>query len=433
MRNTITERLKEFLMNIMKREGDVRAWEQYVKLEPDCDELDAVIMYTPFAKEAWQELKKLNVNQDDLIHIIEYASDEFIRKEAEALILERFKVDAETLEEIVRAVRSDTAARLLLNSNPNTDQLDTVLCYSNFSDEAAKELLKGELSNDEIFKILKYSTLKQEAWDRFIAQTPTAEEIIQVIQDTDFDEQAWAYLIEQNPSNNDLDDLINDYGESGKKREEAADYILNNTPSVSDLIDLISEEIRSTEAWEMMRQMTPNEGELSAIIWRLVRLESNMKNEVAEWSLKFSPSSKDLWYILESSDQKDGAALHLLNTPLELHELADIIVNSTAAPVLNHVCERVKFDINSVNEGELIREIASKILLDPDLLDVNHWHNGDSHCIGGWAIILNKEAQEIEKIYGSEIAACLLLPNYKHLFFTHKETAIRELEEIMIQ
>jgi hypothetical protein len=277
MKKAITIRLKEFLLNVMKREGDVQAWEQYAKLEPDCDELDAVIMYTPFAREAWEKLKKLNVTLDALLHIIEHAPEELIQKEAEAIVLERFKAEAGTLEEIVRATRSDAAARLLLNSNPDTGQLQTILSYSNLHDEAAKELLKGELSNEELIEVLKHSSLKTEAWNRFIAQSPTTNEIIQVIQDTGLDEQAWAYLIEQKPSNRDLDDLINDYGESGKKRAEAADYILNNMPSVSDLIDLISEEIRSAEAWELMRQMTPTEGELSAVIWILVRLESSMK------------------------------------------------------------------------------------------------------------------------------------------------------------
>jgi hypothetical protein len=433
MKKAITIRLKEFLMNVMKHEGDVQAWEQYVKLEPDCDELDAVIMHTPFAREAWEEMKKRNAPLDDLLPVIERAPDPFIQKEAEALVLERFKVNAEALERMVIATQSDTAARLLLNSDPDAGQLQTILCYSDFSDEAAKELLKGELSNEELIDILKHSTLKTEAWNRLIAQSPTTEEIIQVIQSTDVDEQAWAYLIEQNPSNKDLDDLINDYGESRKKREEAADYILNNTPSVSDLIDLISEEIRLTDAWEMMRQMTPDEQELSSVVWRLVRLESSMKNEVAAWCLKFNPSTKDLWYILEFSDQKDEAALQLLHTPLELYELADIVVHSTAAPVLKHVCERVQFDIPAVHEEELIRQIADKILRDPDVLDVNHWHNDNRHCIGGWAIQLNKEAQEIEKMYGSEIAACLLLPNYKHLFFTGKEAVIRELKEIVLQ
>jgi hypothetical protein len=158
-----------------------------------------------------------------------------------------------------------------------------------------------------------------------------------------------------------------------------------------------------------------------------------IQHEVAEWCLKFNPCTKDLWYILEFSNQKDEAAVQLINTPLELHELADIIVHSTAAPVLKHVGERVKFDTLSVREDELIQEIAAKILPDPDLLDVNHWHNNNSHCIGGWAITLSKQAQEIEKLYGSEIAACLVLPNYKHLFFTSKEAAIRELKEIVIQ
>ncbi len=348
------------------------------------------------------------------------------------MILEHFKLGPEILEEIVKATQSDKAALLLLNENPTIDQLDTILSHSNLREEAAIQLLKKELSIENLHKIIKYSSFKTEAWEKFITLSPTVEEIIKIIQETDFDDQAWAYLIEQQPSNDKLDDLISDYWKTGKKRKEAADYILNNSPNVSDLIDLIWEEIRLNEAWVLMRQMIPEEHELSSVVWRLVRLESSMKNEVANWCLNFKPNVKELWYILEYSNQKDEAALQLINSPLELHELADILVNSTSEPILKYVCERLQIDINVINESELIREIAPKILNDPNLLDVNHWHNGENHCLGGWAITINKDGQEIERQYGSEIAACLLLPNYKHLFFTDKETVIKELKEIML-
>lgn len=38
-----------------------------------------------------------------------------------------------------------------------------------------------------------------------------------------------------------------------------------------------------------------------------------------------------------------------------------------------------------------------------------------------------EEAQKIEKQFSSEVAACLLLPNYTHLFFADRETVLKEI------
>jgi hypothetical protein len=428
----IKKRLKNYLFTIMKQEGEIEAWEQFAELEPNCDELDEIIMYTPFYKEAWEKFKLLDANIDDLLHIVEYVDDQFIQNEAANILLDSFTLDSKTLEKIVSASGNDKAAKLLLNGNPSMDQLETIVRYSNLRDEAAKEMLKNELEIDELFEIIKHSSLKSEAWEKFIQQSPTTKKIIEVIQETDFDDTAWSYLIQQKPSNDDLSDLINDYGKTGKKRNETAEYILNNNPAVGDLDNFLYNELRVEDAWELMAKMTPSESELSPLIWILIRLGCSLKNEVAEWCLKFNPSKKDLWYILEYSDQKDEAARQLIKKPLALHEFADILAHSTAEPVLALLSERIGFDRSSVNETELIQEIANKILNDSALLDVNNWHNGNKHCVGGWAITLNARAQEIEKEYGSEIAACLLLPNYKHLFFTEKEKVIEELQLVKL-
>jgi hypothetical protein len=114
---------------------------------------------------------------------------------------------------------------------------------------------------------------------------------------------------------------------------------------------------------------------------------------------------------------------------LELHELADLIVNTSIEPVLELISERVQFDRSQVNEDDLIQEISQKILKNPELLDVNHWHNEEKHCLGGWAITLNEASQKIEEQFGSEIAAGLLLPNYIHLFFADKKTVLEVLKK----
>ena len=431
MKKNIPTRLKDYLLDIMKREKDAEAWIYFKTLNPSCDDLDNVIIFTDFAQEAWAEFKKMAFTSDDLLAILKRTEDEDIKAEAAALLLQNFASDAKCLQELVEATRSDEAAKLLLNQSPDNEQLSSILCYSNLCDEAAKEMLKVEQEPRELLEIIQYSSFKNEAWTRLIAQSPSVEDIITVIQESDYDDVAWAYLRAQKPTNDDVSDLVNDYGKSGKKREEAADYILNNNPNISDLTDLIWNKIRINDAWELLQNMQPDESDLSAAIWRLVRLESCMKNEAAQWALKFNPEKADLWYILEYSNQKDAAALQLLNTDLELHELADIIVNSTIEPVLEHISKQVNFDRNSADEYKLIREIANKILAEPNLLTANNWHNNDSHCLGGWAIILTPQAQEIEQLYGSEIAACLLLPNYKHLFFADKESVLNELTNIL--
>jgi hypothetical protein len=65
------------------------------------------------------------------------------------------------------------------------------------------------------------------------------------------------------------------------------------------------------------------------------------------------------------------------------------------------------------------------------MLDVSLWNHPNRKCIGGWAISLSPAAQEIEKQYSSEIAACLLIPSYRHLIFADKETILKGLKEIV--
>jgi hypothetical protein len=49
--------------------------------------------------------------------------------------------------------------------------------------------------------------------------------------------------------------------------------------------------------------------------------------------------------------------------------------------------------------------------------------------LGGWAIAIVEEAREIEKQFSTEVAACLLLPNYTHLFFADKKTVLEALKK----
>jgi hypothetical protein len=230
----------------------------------------------------------------------------------------------------------------------------------------------------------------------------------------------------QNPSNEELMDFVNNYADTGRKQKEAALLLLEKTLSIEELVNLIRSNQFADEAWVRLKAQSPDYDDLFYLIWR----GTVKTNEAAEYCLNLNPDKEFLWEIFEYSDKKDEAALQLIQMPLELHELADIVLKSSIAPVLNLLSERVQFDRTKVNENELIKEIAAKLLNNPASLNVKHWHEGETHCLGGWAIALNEEAQKIEKHYGSEIAASLLLPSYTNLFFVDKEMVLNELKNV---
>lgn len=413
-------------MDILEREKSPEAWEYLKTLNLDCDELHDVITCTPFAEEAWELFRKLEGDKAGYLRIIEHADYPDIKSEAESIAFDKFELDRKDLDKIVRFNRSDRAAKLLLELNPTNEELCRIMEYTRLSDQAAEILLKGNPDNDELREIMDYSNLKTEAWERFVQQSPTHKEIIRVIQYTDLEDVAWAFLLEQNPKDEELMDLVNDYSETGRKQEEAARIVLSGNTRKEHLVDFIWNGIYVEEAWEKLKAKKPKYRRLCFLLTR----QKNKVNEIAEYCLTLKPKKDMLFDILTCSDKKDEAAALLIQMPLELHEMADVIVESTIDTVLKTVSERVEFDYTQVNEEKLMRKIASKIQTNPDLLDVNNWHNEERHCIGGWAIALTEEAQEIEKKYGSEIAACLLVPNYTHLFFTDKETVLRELQKL---
>lgn len=430
--NRFNKRLKAFLLEMMIREKELNAWEHFKTLNLNCTDLNEVIMFTPFVHEAWELFKKTNATIDNFLHIVEHAEDYNIKREAEAILFNRFSLDNKSLEEMVRINKSDRAAEMLLNQSPDNEQLETIIKYSNLKDLAASELLKCSPSIDELTEIMKHSGFKEEAWQQFVQQNPTNEEIIKIVQYTDLEDMAWEYLLTQQPKTDELRDFVYDFAGTGRKRNEATLYILSRRPKVNELTDLIQNDLQTEEAWARLEKKNLNEADLDHIIWRLLRQGSNYKNEAAALCLKFNPTPGHLWDIIEYTDLKDQAAERLVQTAdLTVYELENLAVKSTIEPVVKALSKRIKFDRSKVNEKKLIREIAEKIIANPELLDVNHWHNGEKHSVGGWAITLSDAGKEIEQNYSSEIAACLLIPNYRHLIFADRETVLGGLQEVI--
>lgn len=425
---SINDRLKSFLLTFLVREKETQAetWKHLKMLDLDCDDLDIVITETAFADEAWELYRTKNPTKESLLYLMKRTSKS---QEAEAYLMEHFELENEDLNDLVEETGQDKFAQLLFRQTPNNEQLITILKHSSLKEEAAAQLLKRSLENDELRDIICNSNLKKaEALERLLKQNPTNEDLSELICYTDLgdlEEQVWDHFLLQNPSNEELLYFVKDYSETGRKKEQAAALLIERNPDTDTLAELIVANQFTDIALKKLREIKPDCEELEFVF----RIKKGGVNEVAELSLSLNPNKEQLWEILENSDKKEEAALQLIRFPLELHELADLIVNTSIEPVLELISERVQFDRSQVNEDDLIQKISQKILKNSELLDVNHWHNEEKHCLGGWAITLNEASQKIEQQFGSEIAAGLLLPNYIHLFFADKETVLEVLKK----
>ncbi len=140
----------------------------------------------------------------------------------------------------------------------------------------------------------------------------------------------------------------------------------------------------------------------------------SIKQAALDQLLKQSPSNSNLVYILEycPADAIKQAAGDQLRANLEINERVD--------------------------EEALIKEIAENVLARPGLLRMGSWHCGTSHCLAGWATVINPTALAIqEKIggdWGTEVAGCAVLPNYaKYFRWSDDETVLSILKSKIAQ
>lgn len=429
MKKNIENYVKDFLFARLLREtGDAQAetWAYLKTLDLNGDDLDLVIMNTPFADEAWEIFKTKNPTKTDWVYSLKYVSN---TKDVEAYLLAHFELDNEELEDLIKMSDNEAFAQLLLNQNPSNEQLESLMSYTNLKDEAAKLLLsRTPLDNDELKYIIRDSNLKMEAWERLLLQEPTNEDLQWLINYTDLEDLAWTQLLQQNPTNEELLDFVKDYSEIGRKKDAAATLLMARDLNADELVDFIIHDQYADWAIGKLKAMTITCDDLEAVF----RAGKVKINEIADLSLSLNPDQDQLWQIFKCSDRKNEAALQLIKHPLELHELADLVVETSIEPVLELVSQRIQFDRSQVDESALIQSIAQKLLQNPDLLNVNNWHDGETHCLGGWAITLHDKAQDFEKEFGSEIIASLLLPSYRHLFFVDKPSVLEALKAIAL-
>ena len=139
---------------------------------------------------------------------------------------------------------------------------------------------------------------------------------------------------------------------------------------------------------------------------------TDLKNEAGRQMLTQKPSNYELVNILKYLERRD----------FESQKIIDL-----AAAEL-----RKSVGINEiVDEGALIKEIAEVVMKNPASLKMLDWHCGTSHCIGGYACILNPIAKEVEVRFGTLIAAAAVLPNYVPLFFKDNEEALDVLKSVL--
>jgi antitoxin component of RelBE/YafQ-DinJ toxin-antitoxin module len=354
MKLNFNRRLKDYLINIIIREGDKDAWEHLKTLNPDNDDLYTIIIRTKFLDEAWELTKQQSPSKEDLIPLVKHSEK---NKEAAALLLQLQPLENEELEEMIEHAQSDEAAKILMNQNPDNDQLIKIMKFTNLKNEAAKLLLNQPIENSDLIEIIDYSDLKKGAWEKLLQQNPTNEELSLVVNFTDLEELAWQQLLKQNPTNEELMAFVNDYSETGRKRTEAGKLILKQDPDIETLTHMIDKGQLADEAFELLEKKSPTSDDLGWLIWR-----SNIKvNEAADLSLKSNPTKKQLLEIFEYSDRKEEAAKMLEEMPLEISELVDIILSSNNKKAVELLSEKTQFYRSPTDEQELFQRIKNEV------------------------------------------------------------------------
>ncbi len=146
-------------------------------------------------------------------------------------------------------------------------------------------------------------------------------------------------------------------------------------------------------------------------------------------------SNDDLCYIIEDvPETRAEAGAQLLKQSPSNDDLCYIIKNVPEKRTEAWAQLLKQLNMEPVDEQKLIKQIADIVLADPDSLNMNGWHCGTSHCLAGWATILNDSARQIEltegPVIGPEIAGCAVLPNYAHLFYSSNEEVLEVLKEV---
>ncbi len=162
--------------------------------------------------------------------------------------------------------------------------------------------------------------------------------------------------------------------------------------------------MNNTEAKSILNQENPTNSELTYIIKYCP--DADLKNKAGELLATKNPTNSELTYIIKycpDADLKNKSG-ELLRINLGITEVID--------------------------EKALIKEIAKSILERPNSLKMDSWHCGTSHCLAGWACVINKTAMKIESEHNTEIAGCAIIPSMAQHFFKSDAEVLEILKQI---
>ncbi len=119
----------------------------------------------------------------------------------------------------------------------------------------------------------------------------------------------------------------------------------------------------------------------------------------------------------------DLAYANLTDANLTDADLAGANLTRTILPAL---------DFDRLNSQELSRQILEIVKVEPNRLKMDQWHTCETtHCVWGWAVVLNGESgRDLEKRYGTISAGALLFPEFSDHVLDSDEAAIEKLKEL---
>ncbi len=241
-------------------------------------------------------------------------------------------------------------------------------------------------------------------------------------------------------TNSELVDLII-YSSFADLKNKAWELLATKLPANSELTYILrwcSDADLKNKAWELLATKLPTNSELTYILrWCS---DADLKNKAGELLATKSPTNSELTYILEYCSDADlkNKAWELLATKSPTNsELTYILRWCSDADLKNKAWELLATDLGvlgKVNEKALIKEIAETVLSRPESLNMSKWHCGTSHCLAGWACVLNPDAMQVEKNIGREegtrIAGSVFLPSYANLFYEDNDKVLEVLTAI---
>ena len=168
---------------------------------------------------------------------------------------------------------------------------------------------------------------------------------------------------------------------------------------------------------------------------------AELKNKAGLLLADKNPTNSELTYILRwcpDAELKNKAGLLLADKNPTNSELTYILRWCPDAELKNKAGLLLadRFGVtDKVNEKVLIKKIAETVLSRPGSLKMSSWHCGTSHCVAGWACVIDPDAMQLEKEIGGEyatrIAGSVFLPSYANMFYEDNDKVLEFFKKIV--